>query len=802
MIRNSFNNGWEMVASTGNLLGALMGAPEERHAVTLPYDSLLEQQRTPQAPAQAGYYPATTCTLVKRFDAPAEWEDKTVILEFEGVYTNSMVYLNGDYAGGCPHGYTNFYIEAGPFLKYGAANELKVLCKTCEDTRWYSGVGIYRGVKILVSELVHIVPDSYRVAAPEVDEDGATVEVSFAVENRGHKTVATSVTTVLTDAEGRQVGRRESTLTAFAGAPQTVRQRIYVENAKRWDIDAPYLYTASTRLESGGTALDEERTPFGIRTLALDPVHGLRINGKTVKLRGACVHHDNGILGAAAVERAEERRVQLLKEAGFNAVRSAHNPISKAFLDACDRVGMVVMDEVSDMWTRGKNPYDFAAAFPYYWETVCERIVAKDYNHPSVVLYSIGNEIPETGTPHGAAIGRKLAEKIRSLDESRYVMNSINTMLAVMDKMKDLLGGKMGGEINETMNNAGDMMAQLNDSELVTAATKESYDCLDACGYNYATSRYALDKRLFPNRVLVGSETKPAQIAENWAEITKYPHAIGDFTWTGWDYLGESGIGKIEYAEDGATPGFMGEYPWFIGYCGDLDITGLRRPISYYREIVFGLRQEPYIAVEYPKHYGKTPIMGMWSFVDAIGSWSWKGYEGKPVRVHVFGCGDSFALLCNGREVGGGALKEFRGAADIVYEPGELTAVVYKDGAEASRTVLRSAQGPVHLELKADRGVIRANDTDLCYVDITLRGENGVVDNMADRRVTAAVTGAGRLAGLGTGNPTSEENFLAGAYTTFDGRALAVVRPTGCGEITLTVQAEGLEAKSLTIRAE
>lgn len=802
MLRQSFNAGWMTGASTNGLSGLFGASGPAPKSVTLPYDSLQDVERTPDAPggAQAGFYPPVNLALSKKFDVPAEWEDKLVVLEFEGVYTNSMVYINGDYAGGCLHGYSNFYVEANRFLKYGQTNEVRVTVATSNDTRWYSGAGIYRNVKLLVSDLVHIVPDSYRVSTPEIDEDGATVLVTMEIANRGHKVVTTSVTTTLTDASGMVVGQREATVTAYPGQTETLRQRIYVEDIHRWSPDTPYLYHAASRAVSGETVLDEDGSAFGIRSLALDPKHGLRINGKTVKLRGACIHHDNGVIGAAAIDRAEERRVQLLKDAGFNAVRSAHYPISKSFLDACDRIGLVVMDEVTDMWTRCKNDSDFAHYFPHVWQEVCERLVGKDFNHPSVVLYSIGNEIPETGSANGAAIGRRIAEKLRSLDSTRYVLNSINTMLSVMDRFADM-AKDMGGEINEAMTNAGDRMAMLNDSELVTFATKESYDVLDLCGYNYAPSRYELDKKLFPNRVLVGSETAPMRIAGNWDIITRNSHAVGDFTWTGMDYLGEAGIGKQEFREDGAVPSFVGAFPWHLSRCGDIDITGQRRPMSYYRQIVFGLRTEPYIAVDYPQNYGKTPLPDMWSSFEALSSWSWEGFESKPVRVHVFGTGDRFRLLLNGQPAAEGTLKEFRGTAELTYTPGTLEAVTYDGEKETGRTLLCSAQGPVSIRLSPDRREIQANDSDLCFVEIAMTAENGQVVPTVNPTAKATVTGSGILLGFGSGEPKTAQRFRDGEFTARDGRLLAVIRPTAPGAITLTVEAPGFQAASVEISA-
>lgn len=803
MLRVNFNRDWQ-VSSAQGLAAMMAGGSGEVKKVTLPYDLMLDEPRSDQSPngGAVAFYPYVAKTLEKEFEVPAEWMDRLVIFEFEGAYMNAAVYINGDYAGGFPHGYTNFYVEANRFLRYGQKNRISVSVHTAQDSRWYSGAGLYRNVRLMVSDLVHIVPDNFRVATPEIDEEGALVTVNLKVGNRGHQPVSLMARTVILDAEGREILSGESAVTAWAGEETSVSQRLYLENAHRWSTEDPYLYTVRTRLITEGRTLDEDCCRLGVRRLQLDPKHGLRINGKTVKLRGACVHHDNGLIGAAAIDRAEERRVEILKASGFNAVRSAHNPISKAFLDACDRLGMLVMDEISDMWTRSKTPYDYSGAFPYVWEKHVEQMIGKDFNHPSVILYSIGNEIPETGTPDGANWGRKLADKVREMDSTRYVMNSINTMLAVMDQLGATLGENLGAEINETMNNLGEMMSQVADSDLVTRATRESFDLLDVCGYNYATSRYALDAKLFPNRVLVGSETSPLQIAKNWEIITRSPHAIGDFTWTGWDYIGEAGIGKMEYREDGAQEGFMGAYPWYIAYCADIDITGYRRPMSYYRQIVFGERKEPYLAADYPQHYGKTLIPGEWETFRAYSGWTWPGFEGKPVRVHVFGRGNRFTLKLNGRQAAEGKLEGCKGFADLLYEPGKLEVIAWQDGEETGRYAVESSKGPIHLELKADREVIRADDTDLCYVEILLVGENGIVHSCEELTVRASVSGHGELKALGTGNPTSTEVFSAGQFTTYDGRVVAVIRPDSTGEIRLKVEADGLAPAELVIRAE
>lgn len=435
-------------------------------------------------------------------------------------------------------------------------------------------------------------------------------------------------------------------------------------------------------------------------------------------------------------------------------------------------------------------------------------------------MYSIGNEIHETGTSHGAKIGRRLAKKLKELDPTRYTTNSVNLLMAgrgqldassVMGSLGngnplDMIGQKKeqektaGFDINEVMSNLGPLMDMLVVSEEIGKITEETFSCVDIAGYNYAASRYEADRERFPSRVIVGSETFPGDIAKNWEKVKKYPHVIGDFTWTGWDYLGEAGIGATEYKEDGA--GNTSKYPWYIAYCGDLDITGYRRPASYYREIVFGLRTTPYAAVKYPWNRGKTAAKGGWDFVDGISSWTWSGEEDKPVEVEIYGVGDRAELYVNGEKAGEAPLEEYKATIQTTYQPGEMVSICYEKGMETGRYKLVTAKDTVVLCAKADRTEIRADDSDLCYVEITLRDEDGVLNTCADRTVTAKVEGAGVLAGLGSAKPTSEEYFGDGRFETFEGRLLAVIRPTGDGVIRLTLETEGCEEVVIEVEAK
>ncbi|SEP68147.1 beta-galactosidase [Streptomyces sp. yr375] len=817
MIRTSFNDAWQ-VRPKVNPFAELSGRVVPFRPVTLPHDAMIEQRRTAPDGATTmeggagGYFPGGVFEYRKTFAVPEEHRGRRIFVEFEGVYRDATVYINGDYAGQRPYGYSQFRIDADRFLRFGADNEIRVEARAHRDSRWYTGAGIYRDTWLLVGETVRIVPEGVRVATPDVDGSRAVVEVATEVVNDSIEVRTLPVVTELRDASGAVVARDVSRVTVLPGEPATVRQHLYVPAPALWSPDTPHLYGCRVALGE----VDEEQVTFGIRTLRLDPEHGLRVNGESVKLRGACVHHDNGILGAATWARAEERRVELLRDAGFNAIRMSHQPVSKAMLDACDRLGMLVVDEAFDVWTSAKSEFDYSLNFPEWWERDIEAMVAKDVNHPSVIMYSIGNEIPETGSPFGAAWGRRLAEKVRSLDPTRYVTNAVNNMLAVMSELgalhqstqnaREEAAAEDGAGINTLMADAGDAMNAVSASELVTERTAESYAVLDVAGMNYSEARYALDRELFRHRIILGTETFPTRIDGNWRLVRQHGHVIGDFTWTGWDYLGEAGIGRPQYVTpDTPVPSHTAPYPYLVAGCGDLDITGRRRPASYYREIVFGLRAEPYLAVRRPEHHGKTVAPSPWAWSDTVADWNWPGFEGAPITVEVYGDADEVELLVNGTSFGRrpvGADHRFRTAYEITYVPGELVAVAYRDGVETGRTGLRSTDGPVLLTAEADREMIGATGGDLAYVTLALTDAHGTGHTAADRRVAVEVCGPGVLLGLGSADPWTEEPFGSSERLTYEGRALAVLRPTGPGKIRLTATAEGCDPADVVVTAE
>ena len=803
MIRTSFNDDWQTRPKVSPY-AELAGAAVPFRSVTLPHDAMIEQDRVAargevtMAGGAGAYFPGGVFEYRKTFFVPPQLRGKRIVVEFEGVYRDATVYLNGDFAGQRPYGYAQFYIDADRFLRFGQDNEIRVEARSHQDSRWYTGAGIYRDTWLLVGDVVRIGPEGVRVASADIDRERAVVEVTTRVENDSIAIRTLDIVTQIRDAAETVVAADVSKVTVLPGEPATARQRLYVHNPSLWSPDSPDLYVAAVTLTDPDGDVDAETVTFGIRSLRLDPDRGLRINGESVKLRGACIHHDNGVLGAVTIARAEQRRVQILKDAGFNAIRMSHHPMSKAMLDACDRLGMLVVDEAFDMWTTGKSAFDYSLSFAEWWERDLAAMVAKDVNHPSVILYSIGNEIPEAGSPCGAARGRKLADKIRSLDATRFVTNGVNGMLAVLSDlaaMRSQTGQAVddGTGINTLMADMGEAMNAISSSELVTRRTAESFSVLDVAGINYAEARYGMDRDLFPNRIIVGTESFPTRIAELWRLVKQYGHVIGDFTWTGWDYLGEVGIGRPQYlTPDTPRPTHTAPYPYLMAGCGDIDITGHRRPASYYREIVFGRRAQPYIAVERPQHHGQTFAGTPWAWHDCISSWTWPGFEDSPITVEVYSDADEVELIINGRSLGRRPVGEdhrFRTEFDTRYEPGELVAIAYRDGNESGRSTLRSATGPVRLHIEADRPVITAARDDLAYLDVSLVDADGIRYTSADRPVCVEVSGAGVILGFGSADPSTEERFDATTRRTFDGRALAVLRPTGTGEIRLRATA-------------
>jgi len=813
MTRETFNTGWEVRTKVTPFQELGGSAGEDWVAVTLPHDALIRAERNPDAPEghTNGYFDGGAFEYRRSLAVSDELRGKLLFLEFDGVYRDAVVTVNGALAGRWANGYSRFVVRIDPFLHFGAENDIRVACRTHLDSRWYAGAGIHRDVHLIVKDALHFAVDGIQVTTPDIDDEFAAVHVAIPVENSSGLTQTARASVAIVDASGAEVATAASPVTLLPGDADAVRLRMLVPEPLLWSAESPNLYSARLQLSIDGSEVDDAVVSFGIRSIQVDAQRGLRVNGSSVKLRGACIHSDNGPLGAAAIAQAEERKIALLKAAGFNAIRSAHNACSSALLEACDRLGMYVMDETFDMWTQGKSDFDYSADFPIWWEKDLEALVAKDFNHPSVIFYSIGNENPETGSADGGRWSRRLAEKLRSLDSTRLVTNGINGFVSALDMVlggmkqrRDAAAAAAGdgtvaapaqaGGVNGMMNAVGEMMGQIVASPPVSARTEESFAVLDVAGMNYGASRYELDRELFPNRVIVGTETWPSVIDHNWALVKDNPHVIGDFTWTGIDYLGEVGIGVVGYGDSGPRESFATPYPGLTAYCGDLDIAGHRRPQSYYREIVFGLRTAPFIAVQRPERYDAAVTMGTpWSWSDTVSSWSWPGHQDAPIRVEVYADADEVELLLDGESIARAAVgteRAFRADFDMHYRPGELTAVAYRQGIELDRSSLVTANDTMRLHVDGAQE-IRCHTGALAFLEISSVDDSGTLHTGADLEVRVTVEGAGDLAALGTGAPVTAETFHSPSRRMFDGRAVAIVRPTGVGTVVVTVEADG-----------
>ena len=812
-----FHTGWTVRPGVPNPFGVLFGSEPEGRPVTLPQDEMVLEQRRADSPSgsQTGYYPVRSYTYEKRFFAPADWRKKQNTLEFEGVMAQAMVYLNGELIAANHYGYSQFYAELNSRLRCGEENVLQVIARGFEnESRWYPGAGIYRDVWLWQGDRIHIEPEGVRLTTRELCEGYAVVEGEVSIRSSGLEAKKLRLCVTLTAPDGRET-QAENLVSVLQTEAVRSHLRLVVDDPDLWSPEHPALYAYTVKLLDGDRLLDCAEGRFGIRTLSLDARRGLRINGAETKLRGACIHHDNGVIGATTLPDAEAFRMRQLKAAGFNAIRSAHHPAGKALLDACDELGILVMDELSDMWEMPKNSADYALDFVSEWRFTAERLVAKDYNHPCVVLYSLGNEIPEIGRRSGGRRNRELANTLRRLDPTRFVTCAINGFLAMADRLEEMKAEMLEKERtsqnqaessgSEALNAAMSKMAQqkldaFSASRGLSEAMEEAACELDVVGYNYLTARHEYEHTVHPERAVVGSETYPTEIARLWEIMRRNPHVLGDFSWTGYDYLGEAGLACYHYAPERREQGW---YPDRLAYCGDIDLNANRRPVSYLREIAYGLREEPFLAVERLDRYGQPDNSNDWKYYDALDSWTWPGFEGRPAVVHLLSASGEVELFLNGVSLGRKATVGHEAAYELSYAPGELLAVGYTGGKEDGRFALRTAGEPVKLRVGADKDRLIADGRGAAFVTVDLLDKNGRPNRFDKRKVTVAVEGAGFLAGFGSAQPQSEGGYQDKTWETFDGRVMAVIRSTNeLGEIRVRVSAEGCGERTITLQSE
>lgn len=764
---------------------------EERQQIMLPHDAMLREGRMQDASSGSGgaFHVGGVYEYEKNFIVPEEWSDCDIFLELEGVMPHAEVLLNGKKIDSCEYGYRGFCVQMKDLL-IGKENCIKVIADGSQlpNSRWYCGAGIYRPVWLWIGGKKHIAHD--RIKVHTIDIDPAIIHVDT-VHTGGDINIE-----ILYHGDVVATGAGESV-------------DIPVPDAKLWSDETPELYQCRVKLLDEGIIVDEETVSFGIRTISWSS-EGLLVNGKRTLLRGGCIHHDNGILGAVSYDESEWRRIRILKETGFNAIRSAHNPAGRAVLEACDYYGMYVMDEAWDMWYNPKNANDYSRFFRENYVTDLRAMVNKDYNHPSVIMYSIGNELSEPAKSEGIAMAKKMVDILHEIDSTRAVTAGTNLMILLLNSM----GGEMPKEppnegekdpnpfhisamdstkYNEMVSELGQKMNLAAMTDGADKVTTPFLDTLDIAGYNYASGRYPNEGRLHPDRIVVGSETFPQELYANWEMVKKYPYLIGDFMWTAWDYLGEVGLGSWSYESDAMS--FYKGYPWLLAESGIYDILGHETAEVGMTSVIWGNRKTPYIGVVPANHPGVKVSKSMWRGSNALPYWSYANCSGNETEVEVYSDAHSVALYLNDEKVGESILSECKAVFPVSYMPGTLTAVAYDaQGNITGQHTLRSAQGKTGIKICPNNA---SKNTELVYVDILLTGENGEVECNADIELSINVEG-GKLLGFGSANPRTEESFLSGKYKTYYGRSQAVIYPTR-NKVTVTVSGSCLDTVSKSI---
>lgn len=730
----------------------------------------------------------------KKFITEASFSGQLVTIHFDGVYMNSEVWLNGHYLGNHPYGYTPFYYDLTQYLNpVGQQNVLAVKVRNeGKNSRWYSGSGIYRHVWLSVTNNVHVGNWGVYITTPQVSERNATIQIQTSVVSNETKQVGVNILTSLISPQGKTVAQTRKALQLAGSGTVTDTQNIVTANCVLWSVETPLLYKAVTEIESGGKIIDHVETSFGIRSILFDASSGFLLNGKRVILKGGCIHHDNGPLGSAAIDRAEERKIEILKKAGYNAIRSSHYPPSQQLLDACDRLGMLVLDEAFDMWKLPKNPQDYHLYFDDWWKKDLDALILRDRNHPSVIMWSIGNEIYEAPDSSGYRMAKLLAAETRRLDPTRPVTEAIIYLPPYTRKPWQ------------------DYQPHLS--------------FIDVDGYNYfiesqshffirdsvTAHRFETEHLKNPKKTFIVTEYTPGSALENWEKSKQYPYLLGTFKWTAIDYLGEAGIGKslLFPASRKLPDGIMrvmlfykAAWPVYNAYCGDFDLVGNKKAASYYQDVVWG-NSPIEMLVQQPVPDGMKEAIAPWGFPDELKSWSWPGQQGKLLQVRVFSRAPIVRLLLNGKIIEEQKLADgsITAVFNLPYQPGILKAVNVENGIATSSVELKTTGAPKRIGLIADRTNIKADRNDLSFISVEITDENGQVVPYAELAVQFSISGRGEIKGVGNGSPSETAGFKQHAMKTMHGKCLVIVQPTGkSGIITLKAAVEGLEPAQLTI---
>ena len=764
--------------------------------VDLPNDYSVTMPRDASAPGGAsnGFFHSGTGCYVKYWTA--EETPRHYILDVDGAYMCASVYLNEYQLTMHPHGYSPFLVDLTNRIKQGKVNKLAISTNALQpSTRWYAGAGLYRDVFLWTGGAVRVEPRDVFVTTPTLDQ----VHVQLQVTADQPEDITAECT--ILDAEGKAVATCRKALSLGEGK-MDCEMDFRLEDAKCWEPGHPYLYTMRTRLSKQDQLLDADERTFGIRTISVDARQGFLLNGKPFKMRGGCIHHDHGVLGSADYPAACHRKLTLLQEAGFNAIRTAHNPPSLQLLEQCDRMGILVMDEFFDVWHQEKGgQMNYHLWFYDWWQRDIASSVLRDRDHPCVISYSVGNEVPESdGKSDGGEWTARMAEETRKWDSTRLISSSIWGLPAVPEALDE---GAYLEDFKELYHTPKYPEADQVGTANWAGRTEDYFAPLDICGYNYLYYRYELDHRIFPNRVIWGSETQALRFYDSWQETMKNPHVIGDFTWTAYDNMGEAGTGKALWNRDGVITGIrLAEYPWRTCYQGDLDLCGYRRPQSYFREAVWLGNGEPKIFTTHPEHYGEGFTGTGWHWYDVLDSWTFDDrYLGKPVKCEVYTDAEEIEWFCNGRSLGRSKPEKAIAVFDIPYEKGEISVIAYRNGAAVGSSSLKTVGAAEKIHVVPECEEIAADNRDLCYFRIYVEDAQGDRIPDAKTELTCLVDG-GELLGIFSGDPANEDVYGSNRCHAFEGRAVAVVRTRRPGTLTLRVGARDLESGVAQIRAK
>ena len=731
----------------------------------------------------------------KSFLLDRTYQSKNTYIIFDAVYMDADVWINGHHLGNHPYGYTSFSFDLTKYLKpVGKRNLIAVRAKNLgKNSRWYSGSGIYRHVWLLPVNPVHTKLWGNYITIPEASKDKATIDIQTSVENNSSKVKSIGVKVELMNPMGQVVASKNEALSIPADSSADITQKLPVTNPRLWDLDHPILYRARVTLTADNKTIDQIITPFGIRNLQFDGQKGLLLNGVAIKLKGGCIHHDLGPLGAASFDRAEERKIELIKNAGYNSIRLSHNPGSPALLNACDRLGILVLDEAFDMWELPKNPQDYHLYFKDWSQKDLASMILRDRNHPSVMMWSIGNEIYEAPDSSGYQNAKRLEGEVRRLDPTRPVTDAIVFLPPYTKK-------------------------PWKDYEAHVAN-------LDVDGYNYfldpsiyfqrdsaTLHRFETERAKNPNKLYMSTEYLPGAALENWDATEKYPWFLGGFCWTAMDYIGEAGIGKSILVPESQTlpKGLAGmglfyrnNWPIFDAYCGDLDLIGDRKAESYYKNVVWR-NSVIELLVHRPIPEGQKEAIATWGMPDEIKSWTWPGQEGKKMQVDVYTRSKIVKLELNGKVIAEQAVPEGSITAifQVGYQPGTLVAKSYDNGKETGSSVLSTTGKPTAIRLIADRKIIKSNQNDLSFISVEIVDSKGnVVPSVDDTEINFKLSGNATIAAVGNGNPSDMSSFQQPHKKAYQGRAQVILKSSSKrGIATLTASAPGLKENTIQIQ--